>query len=81
MLCCDPVARLTQRIRSLAEHMKVHRKDFHSRRGLDAALAQRRKLLSYLRTNAFNIYAVLLTRLGLKDNYEKQVCPELPNLK
>lgn len=53
--------------------MKVHRKDFHSRRGLEAALAQRRKLLTYLRTNDFDIYAVLLTRLGLKDNYEKQV--------
>lgn len=66
------VARLTQRIRSLADHMKVHRKDFHTRRGLEAVLARRRKLLTYLRSHNFDTYATLLTRLGLKDNYEKQ---------
>lgn len=67
------VARLTQRIRSLADHMKIHRKDFHTRRGLEAVLARRRKLLTYLRKDDFDTYANLLTRLGLKDNYEKQV--------
>lgn len=72
---CPAVARLTQRIRSLADHMKMHRKDFHSRRGLEAVLARRRKLLTYLRGNDFDTYATLLTRLGLKDNYEKQVSP------
>ena len=57
----------------MAEHMKVHRKDFHSRRGLDAMLNQRRSLLQYLRRKDFDSYAVVLNRLGLKDNYKKLV--------
>ena len=44
------VALLTHRIAYLTEHMKVHRKDFHSRRGLTALSNQRRKLLEYLKT-------------------------------
>ena len=68
------VARMTQRVTWLAEHMRRHPKDYHSRRGLEMVLARRRKLLTYLRGNDFDAYALLLTRLGLKDNYAKEVC-------
>eukprot|EP00887_Chlorella_sp_A99_P004975 scaffold4.g4975.t1 len=63
------VARLTEKIKALAEHMKVHRKDYSSRRGLEAMLTQRRQLLQYLRRTKFDTYAALISRLGLKDNY------------
>jgi hypothetical protein len=45
-------------------------------RGLEGMLSQRRKLLQYLRQSDFDAYTVLLVRLGLKDNYAKQVCPK-----
>lgn len=64
---------LTTKIKAMAEHMKVHRKDYHSRRGLDAMLSQRRSLLQYLRRKDFDSYAIVLSRLGLKDNYMKLV--------
>lgn len=57
----------------MAEHMKLHRKDYHSRRGLEAMLSQRRSLLQYLRRTDFDSYAIVLNRLGLKDNYKKLV--------
>ena len=57
----------------LAGHMRRHPKDYHSRRGLEMVLARRRKLLTYLRGNNFDAYALLLTRLNLKDNYAKEV--------
>lgn len=65
-------ALLTSKITNLAEHMKGHRKDFNTRRGLEGMLSQRRKLLQYLRQSDFDAYTVLLVRLGLKDNYAKQ---------
>jgi len=67
------VAALTAKIKAMAEHMKVHRKDYHSRRGLQAMLNQRRSLLEYLRRKDFDSYAMVLSRLGLKDNYMKLV--------
>ena len=70
---CGAVALLTTRISQLAAHMAVHRKDYSSRRGLEAALAQRRKLLSYLRRTSFPTYAQLISRLGLRDTYQKLV--------
>ncbi|CAL5222270.1 g4609 [Coccomyxa viridis] len=66
------VAILTVRILAMAEHMKVHRKDFSSRLGLEGMLAQRRKLLQYLRRADFDAYAKMLSALGLKDRYMKQ---------
>ncbi|KAK9815726.1 hypothetical protein WJX72_008628 [[Myrmecia] bisecta] len=66
------VARLTEKIKLMAQHMAVHRKDYHSRRGLEAMLHQRRKLLQYLRRTDFDTYSMLLARLGLKDNYGVQ---------
>ena len=60
------VAMLTQRIRDLTEHLKVHKKDFHSRRGLLKMVGTRRKLLRYLREKDFNRYRTLIERLGLR---------------
>lgn len=130
------VAVLTEKISQLSEHMKVHRKDFGSRRsvfhtkqarafvlnlqvekctiavylpvhcsfcsfiacmltifdvverspivvvhvacrGLEAMLSQRRVLLQYMRQRNFDMYAIVLNRLGLKDNYAKKVCAAL----
>ncbi|MBL3540532.1 30S ribosomal protein S15 [Aminivibrio sp.] len=60
------VAMLTQRIRDLTEHLKIHKKDFHSRRGLLKMVGTRRKLLRYLRDKDFNRYKTLIERLGLR---------------
>ena len=73
MLRLIAVAALTAKIKAMAQHMQVHRKDYHSRRGLQAMLSQRRSLLQYLRRKDFDSYAVVLSRLGLKDNYMKLV--------
>ena len=60
------VAILTARIRELTEHMKVHQKDFHSRRGLLIMVGKRRRLLQYLKSRDFNRYQTLIQRLGLR---------------
>lgn len=61
------VALLTNKISSLAEHLKVHRKDHSSKRGLMAMLNQRRQTLQYLRRSNFERYSFCLAKLGLKD--------------
>ena len=60
------VAILTARIRELTEHLKVHKKDFHSRRGLLIMVGKRRRLLQYLRNKDFGRYQTLIQRLGLR---------------
>jgi len=60
------IALLTERIQSLSTHMKVHKKDFHSRLGLLKLVGQRRRLLSYLKKKDFNRYMVLTDRLNLR---------------
>lgn len=60
------VAVLTERIRELTEHMKIHKKDFHSRRGLLIMVGRRRKLLRYLKDGHFERYKVLIEKLGLR---------------
>jgi len=60
------VAILTTRIRQLTEHMKIHKKDFHSRRGLLIMVGKRRKLLQYLRSKDFGRYQNLIQGLGLR---------------
>ena len=67
------VAALTGKIKAMADHMRVHRKDYHSRRGLEAMLNRRKSLLQYLRRKDFDAYAIVLSRLGLRDNYMKLV--------
>ena len=60
------IALLTARIRHLTEHFKTHKKDHHSRRGLLKMVSQRKKLLSYVKSNDINSYANLISRLGLR---------------
>ena len=60
------VALLTRRIADLTEHLKVHKHDHHSRRGLLLLVGQRRRLLNYLQNNDIDRYRSLIERLGLR---------------
>ena len=60
------VAILSERIRNLTEHLKTHKKDFHSRRGLLMMVGQRRRLLDYLKGKETARYERLVERLGLR---------------
>jgi len=60
------VALLTARINHLTEHMKVHKKDFHSRRGLLKLVGQRRGLLDYIQRNDIAKYRALIGELGIR---------------
>jgi small subunit ribosomal protein S15 len=60
------VALLTENIKSLTEHLKTHRKDYTSRRGLLVMVGARSRLLKYLRTRAPERYQGLIDRLGLR---------------
>ena len=60
------VALLTERIKQLTEHFKIHMKDHHSRRGLLMMVSQRRRLLDYLRSRDVARYRTLITELGIR---------------
>lgn len=60
------IAVLTYRINDLNEHLKVHKKDHHSRRGLLKIVGQRRNLLAYLKEKDLERYRTLIARLGLR---------------
>ena len=60
------IAVLSQRIKDLTEHLKEHKHDHHSRRGLLLLVGQRRRLLGYLQNVDINRYRALLERLGLR---------------
>ncbi|GAA1610551.1 30S ribosomal protein S15 [Leucobacter chromiireducens] len=60
------VAMLTQRIKDLTEHLKSHKHDHHSRRGLLLLVGQRRRLLGYLQATDITRYRSLIERLGLR---------------
>lgn len=60
------IALLTENIKSLTEHLKVHRKDYSTRRGLLMMVGTRSKLLKYLRTKSPERYRQLIERLGLR---------------
>ena len=60
------IAILTERINYLTEHLKVHRKDHHSRRGLIKMVGQRRGLLNYLQEKNVERYRAIVERLGLR---------------
>lgn len=64
--CEVQIALLTERIRYLTEHLKRHRKDHHTRRGLELMVSRRNRLLKYLRNNDFTIYRSVIGRLGLR---------------
>lgn len=60
------VALLTQRIRDLTEHLKIHKKDHHTRRGLLKLVGQRRRLLGYIKKNDIERYRELIAKLGIR---------------
>jgi small subunit ribosomal protein S15 len=60
------IALITERILYLTEHLKVNRKDFHSRRGLIHLVSQRKKLLSYLKKTDLKAFEIIVKELGLR---------------
>jgi small subunit ribosomal protein S15 len=60
------IAILTKKITDLTEHLKIHKKDKHSRRGLIGMVGKRRKLLRYLQMNDVPAYQTLIKELGLR---------------
>ncbi len=60
------IAILTTRINGLTEHLKIHKKDHHSRRGLLKMVGQRRALLNYLKDRNFGRYRSIIEKLGLR---------------
>ena len=62
------VASLTERIRNLTEHLKIHKKDNHTRRGLMKLIGKRRGLLKYIKDRDINEYRDLIKKLGIRDN-------------
>ena len=60
------IALLTARINHLTEHLKAHRKDHHSRRGLLMLVGRRRRLLDYVRRNDVERYRAIVAKLGLR---------------
>ena len=62
------VAILSERIRNLTEHLKTHKKDNHSRRGLMMLIGERRGLLKYIKERDIERYRALIKKLGIRDN-------------
>jgi len=60
------IAILTYRINTLTEHLKVNKKDHHSRRGLNKMVGHRRNLLGYLQKNDIERYRAIVAKLGLR---------------
>lgn len=62
------IALLTSNINHLTEHLKIHKKDNHSRRGLLQMVSKRRSLLAYLKASAPQLYSKVIAELGLRDS-------------
>ena len=60
------IALLTERINHLTEHLKVHKKDHHSRRGLLMLVGRRRRMLDYVKDNDVERYRAIIAKLGLR---------------
>jgi small subunit ribosomal protein S15 len=60
------VALITERIKEITEHLKTHKKDFHSRRGLLKLIGQRRRLLDYMMKKDIERYRTIISALGLR---------------
>lgn len=60
------IAVLTSRITQLSEHLKVHKHDHHTQRGLMKLIGRRKRLLSYVNRNDVNRYRSIITKLGLR---------------
>ncbi len=65
------IAVLTKRINELTEHLKVHKKDNHSRRGLLKMVGHRRNLLAYLYKKDIERYRALVAKLGIRDTLDR----------
>jgi len=65
------VALLTARINQLQEHLRQHKKDFHSRRGMLMMIGRRQRLLDYLSTVDIDRYRGVIQRLGLRDKFAR----------
>ncbi len=65
------IAVLTKRINELTEHLKVHKKDNHSRRGLLKMVGHRRNLLTYLYKKDIERYRALVAKLGIRDTLDR----------
>ena len=65
--CNVQIALLTTRITQLTEHMKTHKKDHHSRRGLLILVNRRAKLLKYLKSRNLEAYKDIISKLGIRD--------------
>src|SRR4051794_16112498 len=72
------VAMLTRRISDLTEHLKQHKHDHHSRRGLLLLVGRRRRLLNYLAKTDINRYRSLIERLGLRPQHNEGTAPDTP---
>jgi len=64
--CEVQIALLTARIQHLTEHLREHRKDFHSRRGLIKMTSKRRKFLDYMKKNDLEGYKEIIAKLGIR---------------
>ena len=62
------IAILTERIKALTEHLKIHKKDNHTRRGLMQLIGKRRRLLKYIKDRDIENYRALIKKLGIRDN-------------
>ena len=62
------IAILSERIRNLTEHLKVHKKHNHTRRGLMMLIGKRRGLLKYIKARNIEEYRTLIKKLGIRDN-------------
>ena len=60
------IALWTERISHLTEHLKIHKGDHHTRRGLMKLIGRRRRLLDYVRANDVERYRVIINRLGIR---------------
>ncbi|HOO74768.1 MAG TPA: 30S ribosomal protein S15 [Tepiditoga sp.] len=60
------IALMSSRIKHLTEHLKIHKKDYHSRRGLFTLIGKRRKMLKYLKTKKPDTYKELIAKLGIR---------------
>lgn len=67
------VAVLTKRIQELTEHLKTHKKDHHSRRGLLKMVGHRRNLLVYIYSKDVNQYRELISKLGIRNTIERNI--------
>jgi small subunit ribosomal protein S15 len=64
--CEVQIALLTARVQHLTEHLREHRKDFHSRRGLIMMTSRRRKLLDYMKRTDLEGYKAIIAKLGIR---------------